>query len=188
MIDIDPKTLVCVAMCAGAFGVKGEIKLKSFTQDPKDCVLYGPLYNNMGKIILTRQSHRVMTHHIALKAAEISQREDAQALSGTELYVPRHVLPAPDNEDDFYYSDLIGLEVKSTSGQRMGKIIAVHEFGAGDMLEIQPSAKTAEKSGKASGSFFHPFTKAAVPKIDLATQRVIIHIVEAENGREPNSV
>ena len=187
MTDIDPKSLICVAICAGAFGVKGEVKLKSFTQIAEDCAAYGPLYNEAGNRVLTPQSHRVMTHHIALKAAEITQREAAQALNGVALYVPRDVLPETD-EDEFYYSDLVGLEVKSTSGQRMGTIIAIHEFGAGDMLEIQPDEKIAQKQGTSARSFFHPFTKICVPKIDLKARRVIIHIIEAENGRGPDSV
>jgi len=136
-------------------------------------------------------AYRARSSYIALRALEVKTREDAQALKGVLLYVPREVLPAPDDEDDFYYSDLVGLEVKTQSGQRMGKIVAVHEFGAGDMLEIKPNAKmaakAAEKDGKAPQSFFHPFTKAAVPKVDLKAGRVIINIVEPENGRDTNA-
>ena len=186
MSNPDPKNLICVASITGAFGVAGEVKLKSFTQEPESCVLYGPLYGQDGALILTPESHRVMTNHIALKAPEIKTREEAEGLKGTALYVPRDVLPEPD-EDDFYYSDLIGLEVKTASGQRMGKVAAVHEFGAGDMLEIHPPAKATDKQGKPLQSFFHPFTKAAVPKIDLKAGRIIIEIIEAENGRDPNS-
>jgi len=180
MSDIDPKSFICVAVISGAFGTSGDVKLKSFTVNPESCVLYGPLYSEDGAVLLTPQSHRVMTNHIALKASEIRQREAAQALKGTKLYVPRSVLPDPEDDDDFYYSDLINLEVKTVAGQRMGTIIAVHEFGAGDMLEIQPP----NKNGKAAPSFFHPFTKLAVPKIDLKAGRVIINIIEAENGRD----
>lgn len=176
----------------GAFGVAGEIKLKPFTALPESCVLYGPLYGQDGQLILTPQSHRVMSSHIALKAAEVKTREAAQALKGISLYVPRAVLPEIDNEDDFYYSDLIGLEVKTRAGRRMGKVVAVHEFGAGDMLEIlPPPMKMADRLGKtlpkAVQSFFHPFTKAAVPMVNLKAGRIIIDIVEAENGREPNA-
>lgn len=180
------KTFVCVAVITGAFGVAGEVKLKPFTQTPENCVLYGPLYDENGAVVLTLQSHRVMTNHIAVKTAEVTTREDAQALKGTSLYVPRDVLPEPE-EDDFYYSDLIGLEVKTTTGQRMGKVAAVHEFGAGDMLEIQPAANAVDKKGKALTSFYHPFTKAAVPKVDLKSGRIIIEIIEAENGRDPEN-
>lgn len=211
MTENSSETLICVASIIGAFGVAGEIKLKSFTALPESCVLYGPLYGQDGAVLLTPQFHRVMTNHIALKAAEVTTREAAQALKGIALYVPRDVLPKPD-EDEFYFSDLIGLDVKTTDGKRMGKVIAVHEFGAGDMLEIQPppvkvtdkpsktpsksSAKTPAKtsgktpsksSGKTAQSFFHPFTKSAVPIVNLKAGRVIIHIIAAENGRDPNA-
>jgi len=187
MTNIASKNLICVATISGAFGVGGEVKLKSFTQDPESCALYGPLYGEDGELILTPNSHRVMTNHIALKAAEVKTREDAEALKGTALYVSRDVLPDPEDEEDFYYSDLVGLEVKTKSGQRMGKVAAVHEFGAGDMLEIHPPAKAVDKQGKALQSFFHPFTKVAVPKIDLNAGRIIIEIIEAENGRDPDA-
>ena len=102
------------------------------------------------------------------------------SLKGTQLFVPRDVLPEPE-EDEFYFSDLVGLDVKSTDGKRIGTIHCVHDFGAGPMLEITP-VKSAEKQA----SFFHPFTKAAVPKVDLKARRVIIHIEEAVMGRAPD--
>jgi len=160
--------LICVAAIAGSFGVKGEVKLKAFTQEAMDCVGYGPLVNADGDVVLTVTSARAIKDAIAIRAEEVVTREDADALKSTKVYVPREALPETD-EDDFYYSDLIGLEVKSTSGQRMGAIIGVHEFGAGDMLEIKPP-KSAEKTA----SYFHPFTKVAVPKVDMAAGRVII--------------
>ncbi len=182
MDEIKQKDLICIAIILGAFGVAGEVKLKSFTETPENCMSYGPLYDENGQCILTPNSHRIMANHIAVQAPEVKDREAAQALKGTKLYVPRQIFPEPDDEDDFYYSDLIGLEVKTTSGQRMGKIIAIHEFGAGDMLEIQPNPK----NGKTPQSLFHPFTKVAVPKIDLTARRVIIEIIDAENGRNPD--
>ena len=115
-----------------------------------------------------------MKTFIAVKADEVSTREEAEALKSTLLYVPRSALPQPE-EDDFYYADLVGLEVKSTTGKRLGKIIGVHEFGAGDMLEIKPP-----KGAKNTASWFHPFRKETVPKVDLAAGRVIIEVLEAE--------
>ena len=184
----DNKDWVCVAAIAGAFGVSGEIKLKSFTQIPESCVLYGPLYNEAGELLLTPQSHRVMNNHIALKTEDVQSREAAQALKGMRVYVPRAALPAPGDEDDFYYSDLVGLDVKTTDGKRMGTVLGVHEFGAGDMLEIKPPLKSDKGAKSEKGaSFFHPFTKKAVPKVDLKAGRIIIEIVEPEIGRAPNS-
>ena len=162
--------LICVAAIAGAFGVKGEIKLKSFTDVPENCVSYGPLLSETGKVILTPLTHRLVKGAVAIKCLEVKTREEAEALKSTKLYVPRANFPAPE-EDEFYAADLIGLEVKSTDGKRIGKIIAVEDFGAGDLLEIKP------KDGK---SFYHPFTLAATPKVDIKAGRVVIKVVEAE--------
>jgi 16S rRNA processing protein RimM len=162
--------LICVAAIAGAFGVKGEVKLKSFTDIAENCVSYGPLLSDSGEVILTPSSHRLVKGAVAIKCPEVKTREDAERLKSTKLYVPRESFPEPE-EDEFYASDLIGLEVKSTDGKRVGKIIAVEDFGAGDLLEIKP------KDGK---SFYHPFTIAATPKVDIKAGRVVIKIEEAE--------
>lgn len=168
MKEIQNPNMICVAAIAGAFGVKGEVKLKAFTQNAMDCVSYGPLLNADGKVVLTVTSARAVKDAVAVQAEEVKTREDAEGLKSTKVYVPRDALPETD-EDDFYYVDLMGLEVKSISGQRLGSIIGVHEFGAGDMLEIKPP-KSAEKQA----SYFHPFTKAAVPKVDLKAGRIIV--------------
>lgn len=175
--------MICVGAIAGAFGVTGEVKVKSFTAVPENCVSYGLLRNEKGDIVLTPQSHRVMTNFVAVKAKEVKSREEAEALKSIKLFVPRSALPEPE-EDDFYYHDLIGLDAKTTDGKRAGKIIAVHEFGAGDMLEIQPEAD--KKTKKKAGSFFHPFTKLAVPKIDLNAGRIVIHIEAPEEDAAPH--
>ena len=159
-----------MAQATGAFGVKGEIKVRPFTDDPDACVSYGPLLDAEGRVVLTPKTHRPVKHALAVTAPEVATREDAQALNGTLLHVPRSVLPEPD-EDEFYFEDLQGLDVKSTDGKRIGTVVAVHSFGAGDMLEIKP---------KEGPSFFHPFTKVAVPKVDIGAGRVVVEIVEAE--------
>jgi len=173
-----PKSkLICVGAISGAFGVKGEVKVKTFTEQPENCVVYGPLLNENGKIILTPHSHRVMKDFIAVSAPEVRSRETAEALKSTKLFVPRALLPEPE-EDDFYYSDLVGLDVKSSDGKRVGTVTAIHEFGAGDMIEITPHKD--KKTKKRPASFFHPFTKAATPKVDIKAGRIIIVIEEAE--------
>jgi len=115
-----------------------------------------------------------------MRSPEITSREQALGMKGVLLYVPRENLPEIEDEDDFYYSDLVGLDVKTSDGKRAGRVKAVHEFGAGDMLEIQPP-KSAEKQA----SWFHPFTKLAVPKIDLKAGRIVIHIEDAVSGHDP---
>jgi len=162
--------LICVAAIAGAFGVKGEVKLKSFTDVPENCVSYGPLMSELGEVILSPSAHRLVKGAVAIKCPEIKTREEAENLKSTKLYVPRKNFPAPE-EDEYYAADLIGLEVKSTDGKRVGKIIAVDDFGAGDLLEIKP------KEGK---SFYHPFTLAATPKVDIKTGRVVSKVQEAD--------
>jgi len=168
--DLNADKWVCIAAIAGAFGVKGEVKIKSFTDKPEDCVKYGPLYDETGRLVLTPKTHRMVKKAVAVKADEIKTREAAEALKSTKLYVQRSALPDPD-EDEFYFTDLVGLDVKTTEGKRLGKVIAVHEFGAGDMLEIKP---------KDAASFYHPFTKLAVPKVDIKAGRIVIEIVEAD--------
>jgi len=157
------------------------VKVKSFTQNPEDFSTYGPLLSEEGEIILTPKNPRPINNAFTMRSPEIKTREQAMALKGTQLYVPRSAFPEAD-EDDFYFTDLVGLDVKSTDGKRIGKIIGVDDFGAGTLLEIQPG-----KSAETQNSFYHPFTKLAVPKVDLDAGRVVIHIEEAVMGRAPNS-
>jgi len=166
------ENMLCVAAIAGAFGVKGEVKVKPFTDDPEACLQYGPLYSEEGQVLLTPTSHRKVKDALAVRAPQVTTREEAEALKSTKLFVPRSALPAAE-EDEFYYTDLIGLNVKSTDGKRIGKVIGVHEFGAGDMLEIKP---------KQGASFYHPFTKLTVPKVDIKAKRVVIKIIESEKA------
>lgn len=172
--------LTCVAVIVGAHGVHGAVKVKSYTQVPEDFSAYGPLLGEDGSVVLTPRNPRPINNAFTMRSPEITTREQAMSMKGTLLYIPRDVLPEPE-EDDFYYTDLVGLEVKTTDGKRIGTVSGVHDFGAGDMLEIKP-VKTAEKQA----SFFHPFTKVAVPKVDIKSRRVIIHIEEAVIGHAPN--
>ena len=168
--------LICIARIKGAFGVKGEVRIQSFTQNAEDCFGFGPLLGADGSAVLSPASHRAVKGGFAVTCREISTPEQADALRGTELFTAAENLPEPE-EDEFYYSDLIGMQVKTVDGKTAGKVIAVHDFGAGDLLEIKP---------KEGGSFYHPFTKEAVPKVDMKARRIIVKIVEAENGKDPN--
>lgn len=175
-----PDPLTCVAIIVGAHGVHGAVKVKSFTQNPEDFSIYGPLLNAEGDIVLTPKNPRPINNAFTMRSPEIKTREQAQAMKGMQLFVPRSAFPEPD-EDDYYFADLIGLEVKSTDGKRIGTIIAVEDFGAGTLLEIKPG-KTAENQN----SFYHPFTKVAVPKVDIKAGRIIIHIEDPVMGRAPD--
>ncbi len=157
--------LICIGQCAGAFGVKGEVKIKSFTETPEDIFGYGALLDENGITVFSPFSHRTVKNAFAVKCEDVETREQAQALAGQKLYVHRADMPEPD-EDEFYFEDLIGLEVKTTDGRRMGKVLAVHNYGAGDLLEIS--------GHKDQPQFFHPFTKTAAPKVDIDGGRIVI--------------
>lgn len=150
--------LICVGVCAGAFGVRGEVKIKSFTATAKHIFKYGPLLSEDGTVLLTVRGHRAVKGGFAARCEEVQTREDAQALKSVKLYVRRSALPPP-GDDEFYNEDLIGLRALSEEGKQLGTVVAIHEFGAGPMIEI----RTAR-----GASFFHPFTKSAVPTIDLS--------------------
>ena len=162
--------LICIGAIAGAFGVRGEIKIKPFTHDPKAVTTYGPLMDDKGKIILTASKGRVAKNFIIVSAPEVKTREQAEALKSTKLYVPRSALPVPAAEE-FYYSDLVGLPVETIDGAPKGKIKAIHDFGGGDILEIQTPGEK---------DWYHPFTKLAVPVVDINARRVVIEIVEPD--------
>jgi 16S rRNA processing protein RimM len=157
---------ICIAAVVGAFGVKGEIKLKTFTDKPESIMSYGSLLSIDGEILLTPQSYKSLKGGLALMCKEIVTRDQAEALKSTKLYVKRNCLPKTE-EDEFYLIDLIGMEVKTVDGKRMGSVVGTEDFGAGVLLEIKP---------KDSVSFYQPFTKDAVPKIDIHLKRIVINI------------
>lgn len=167
--------LIVVAAIAGAFGVRGEVKIKPFTDDPKACVTYGPLRNDKGAIILTPKASRLVKNALAVTAKEVTSRETAEALKSTKLYVYRSALPAA-GADEFYYSDLIGLTVEMLDGTPRGRVKAVHNFGAGDILEIQQSGEK---------DWMLPFTQDAVPRVDIEDGRVVIDPPDMLDGDAP---
>ncbi|HYD98616.1 MAG TPA: ribosome maturation factor RimM [Alphaproteobacteria bacterium] len=156
---------VCVGMIAGAHGVRGLVKLKSFTEDPADIAAYGPLSDEHG-----RRSFRIALQSEAkgmfiARIDGVADRDAAEALNGTRLYIGRDRLPALEDEDDFYHADLIGLRADLPDGSGLGTVKAVFDYGSGDVLEI------AKRDG---GSVLVPFTKAAVPVVDIAGRRVVV--------------
>jgi len=172
--------LICVAACAGAFGVKGEVKIKSFTADPKACLRYGPLKDKKGDVLLTVKSSRTVKNAIAVWCEEITTREQAEKLKSTKLYVYRADMPEPD-EDEYYHEDLVGLRAETEDGKVWGLVKAVQNFGAGDVLEI---AGGKDEKGEKIKAFFHPFSKVGVPTVDIKGERIIIFFEEADE--DPN--
>jgi 16S rRNA processing protein RimM len=155
---------IVVGAVAGAFGVKGEVRLKSFCAEPEDIASYSPLHGEDGTeytVKITRQ----VKGGFAARLSGIRFKDQADALKGTKLYADRDLLPKlPD--DEYYYADLIGLEVLDTGGERLGKIAAVQNHGAGDIIEVRgPALKSA---------LLLPFTQEVVPTVDLNASRVIV--------------
>ena len=155
---------VCVGAIAGAFGVRGEVRLKSFCANPADVALYSPLETEDGARRFAVTLGGPVPNGFAARLSGVTTREAAEALRGTRLYAPRGVLPAL-GDDEFYHADLIGLAMLDTGGAAIGKVTAVLNHGAGDLLEVQ-------RPGKPSALV--PFTRAIVPTVDLATGRVIV--------------
>ncbi len=160
---------VCVGAIAGAFGVKGEVRLKSFCADAEAIAEYGPLWTEDGsrsfKVTLTR----MIPNGFSATLSGVNSKEDADALRGTSLYANREKLPSL-GDDEFYYADLIGLDVFDTGGTLLGKVIAVHNHGASDLLEVQGSGLKS--------AVLLPFTRVNVPTVDLATRRIIADLPE----------
>ncbi len=160
---------ICVGAIAGSFGLQGEVRLKSFCSTPEAIATYGPLTTEDGTRSYTVKLTRPVAGGLGARLTGIATKEQADALRGTSLFADRSKLPSlPD--DEFYHSDLIGLEVRDTGGALIGTLQAVHNHGAGDLLEIMgPGLKTA---------LLLPFTRAIIPTIDLAARRMIADIPE----------
>lgn len=152
---------ICVGAIAGAFGVRGEVRLKSFTSEPRDIASYGPLTTEDGQRSFTVKLSRPVTGGLGARLSGVETREQAEALKGTTLWAPREALPnLPD--DEFYHTDLIGLEVVDTGGQVLGRVRAIYDHGAGDILEV-----TGQQV------WLLPFTRAVVPTVDLTAGRIV---------------
>lgn len=153
---------ICVGAIAGAFGVRGEVRLKSFTSEPNDIANYGPLTSEDGKRNFSIKLTRPVTGGLGARLTGVETREDAEALKGVTLWASRAALPnLPD--DEFYHADLIGLQVFDAGGVAIGHVRAIYDHGAGDILEITTP----------DGLVLLPFTREVVPTVDLSAGRII---------------
>jgi 16S rRNA processing protein RimM len=160
------KNLVLLGRFGAPHGVRGEIRLQSFTAEPLSIADYGPLFDKSGGRRFMLKGAREQGRDILVVSVEgVTNRDAAQQLTGVELYLPRESLPAPE-EDEFYLADLIGLSVESEAGLALGRVIALRNFGAGDILEVLPQA-----GGETQ---FYPFTKALAPIVDVAGGRIVV--------------
>lgn len=165
---------ICVARIGAAHGVRGAVKLWTFTEDPFAVKAYGPLSAKDGVRHFELASARAAKDHLVATFKGIETREDAERLNGVELYIARDKLPATD-EDEYYHADLIGLAAVTAADETLGRVIAIHNFGAGDIIEIAPLSGT---------TLLLPFTNAVVPTVDLAGGRVVIALPEEIEGDE----
>ncbi len=162
---------VCLGQIGAAHGVRGEVRLRSFTAEPAAIANYGPLEAEDGRVFAIetlRPAKSPDQHHFVARLAGIADRSAAERLANIKLYVPRERLPAPEEPDEFYHADLIGLAVVDSAGQRLGSVVGIHNFGAGDLIEVKPETGGATQ--------LLPFDAATVPEVDLKAGRLVVEL------------
>jgi 16S rRNA processing protein RimM len=155
---------VLMGEIGAAQGLKGEVRLRAYTQAPADIAAYGALEDESGRLIEI-ESVRITPKAVIARIKGVTTREAAQALTHTKLYLPRARLPES-AEEEWYHADLIGLAAVDKDGAPIGTVVAVHNYGAGDIIEIAPASGDA--------TLLVPFTEAAVPEVDLAQGRIVL--------------
>ncbi len=176
-----PSDLILVGVFGAPHGVRGEVRLKSYTEDPMAIAGYGPLSDAAGKRHFVLKGARLVKDDMLVARVDgVNDREGAAALTNVKLHIPRAKLPPPEDEDEFYHADLIGLRVENAEGEVLGTIGAVLDFGAGEILEMLPA-----NGGR---PVMLPFTKAIVPVVDLKAGRVVAEppvFVEGDESEIP---
>lgn len=172
--------LIAVGVIKGAHGVRGDVRLKSFTAEPDAIFTYGPLLDEVGKLLLTPVTHRSAKDHFIVKATPLLQKEAWDAIRGTLVYVPRSALPEED-EDEFYIEDLVGLPVYTGGDTPAGRVKALQNFGADDLIEVQMTG--------GGHTVLVPFTLKDVPTVDVKAGRIVIPALDewAENPSRDES-
>ena len=163
---------ICIARIGAAHGVRGAVKLWPFTEDPLAVIDYGPLTTKDGARQFEVATARAAKDHLVATLKGVATREDAERLNGIELYIAREKLPATD-ADEYYHADLIGLAAVNAANEPIGRVLAIHDFGAGTIIEIAPPS---------GPTMLLPFTNAVVPTVDLAGGRVVIELPREIEG------
>ena len=166
---------ICVARIGAAHGVRGAVKLWTFTEDPLAVTRYGPLATKDGARQFEVTSAREAKGYLVATLKGVATREEAERLNGVELFVAREKLPVA-SENEYYHADLIGLAAVTASDEPLGRVVAIHNFGAGDIIEIAPPQ---------GATMLLPFSNAVVPSVDLAGGRVVIELPGEIEGEEP---
>jgi len=169
-----PEKLICLAAVATAHGVKGALKLRCFTEDPSSVAAYGPLYDASGRRLFEIEVIGPAKGGVIVRATGVSDRNQADALRGVELFVPRSRLPEPE-PDEYYLEDLIGLQALDESSTAIGRVKAVLDHGSALVLEI-------ERGGELLLSL--PFTEQHVPVVDLEAGHVVLRVPREIVGEE----
>jgi len=156
---------VCLGQIGAAHGVRGEVRLRSFTADPAAIADYGPLETEDGRVFEIETLRQAKDHFVA-RLSGIRDRDAASALANTKLYVPRERLPETAEADEFYHADLVGLAVVDPAGKTLGTVVAIHNFGAGDLIEVR-----TETGGNTE---MVPFDTTHVPAVDVAAGKLIV--------------
>jgi 16S rRNA processing protein RimM len=164
---------ICVGQIGAAHGVRGEVRLRSFTADPEAIGRYGPLETEDGRVVQIK-SLRAAKDHFVAQINGVSDRDAAEQLTNVKLYMARERLPEPSEPDEFYHADLVGLAVVDRAGATRGTVVAVHNFGAGDLIEVKPTEGNTTQ--------ILPFDEATVPVVDLAAGRLVV--VEPEMDQQ----
>src|SRR5690242_1661140 len=155
---------ICIAQIGAAHGVRGEVRLKPFTEDPLSVTRYGALESEDGKRRFEIEAVRPAKDMLVARLKGVTDRDAAEALTNVRLYVAREKLPQPD-ADEFYHADLVGLTAQKHNGEIVGTVKAVHNFGAGDLIEIEPAGGT---------TIMLPFDEVTVPVVDIAAKKIVI--------------
>ncbi|PIO98902.1 ribosome maturation factor RimM [Pleomorphomonas carboxyditropha] len=173
----EPQKSILIAEIGAAHGVRGEVRVKAHTADPMAIADYGPLHDGRGGLFQVKSLRHLKDDMLVVAFEGVADRTAAEKLNRTKLYVDRSALPPPD-EDEFYHADLLGLAVETTAGEPVGTVVAVADFGAGDLLEVR-------RPGGAS--VYVPFTRAVVPVLDFAVGKATIEPPQGllEEGGKP---
>lgn len=156
--DKKKRKRVCLGRASGARGLKGEVRIRTFTEDPLAIGSYGPLEDEAGERSFEIEKVTAAKEGVIARLKGVTSREDAEALKGTEFYVARDRLPDPLDDSEFYHADLVGLVAVSADGAALGTVVAVQNYGAGDLLEVRPAT--------GGNTVLVPFTQEIVPDID----------------------
>jgi 16S rRNA processing protein RimM len=176
MATASPKQLL-VGRIGAAHGIKGEVRILSFTTEPLALKDYGPLSTSRPGLVIEIEKARATTNVLVARLKGITDRTAAEKLNGVELFIDRDRLPATEDEDDSYHADLIGLEARLADGSLLGTVTAIPNYGASDLIEV--------RDGRSGDTYLYPFTKAIVPEVRLAEGYLVIEVpIESEPGEE----